>query len=103
MLVGPGTRRVSWPSVDQVNWMSPQEIVREGFRMSRVVMMNEARSGLRRSERTRRVGARIMHMARACGATLLAVEALGPPRGTSPAGGVAAQRHRTATLGEAQL
>src|SRR5262249_15223031 len=76
MVVGPGTGRATWPSVDEVAWTTPEELVREGFRRSRVVMMNEARSGLKRCERTRRIGARIMHMARACGATLLAVEAM---------------------------
>src|SRR5262249_28121753 len=103
MLGGRRTRRVTWPSVDRVNWRSPKEIVREGSRLSRVGMMNEARSGLRRSERTRRVGARIMHMARACGATLLAVEALGPPGGTAPTGGVLSQPDMIAILDEAQL
>jgi hypothetical protein len=103
MVVGPGTRRVTWPSVDQVNWVSPEELVREGFRQSRVVMMNEARSGLRRCERTRRVGTRIMHMARACGASLLAVEALGPPGGPPPTSGVLAQPDMVAMLDEARL
>ncbi len=103
MVVGPGTRRVTWPSVDQVNWISPEELVRKGFQQSRVVMMNEARSGLRRSERTRRIGARIMHMARACGASLLAVEALGPPGRPPPTGGVLGQPDMIAMLDEARL
>src|SRR5215472_8750896 len=103
MVVGPGTRRAIWPSVDQVDWISPEELVREGFRQSRVVMMNEARTGLKRSERTRRIGARIMHMARACGASLLAVEALGPPEGPLPIGGVLEQPDMIAMLHEARL
>lgn len=103
MLVGPGTRPAAWPSVDQVSWISPEELIREGFRQSRVVMMNEARSGLRRCERTRRIGARIMHMARACGASLLAVEAMGPPEGPLPTGGVLAQPDMIAMLEEARL
>jgi len=103
MVVGPGTRQAIWPNVDQVEWISPEELVREGFRQSRVVMMNEARVGLRRSERTRRIGARIMHMARASGASLLAVEALGPPGRAAPTGGLLAQPDMIAMLDEARL
>jgi len=103
MVVGPGTRLATWPNVDQVEWISPEELVREGFRQSRVVMMNEARIGLKRSERTRRIGARIMHMARASGASLLAVEALGPPGRAAPTGGVLAQPDMIAMLDEARL
>lgn len=103
MAVGRWTGRPIWPKVDEVPWMSPEEIVREGFRRSRVVMMNEARSGLKRSERTRRIGARIMFMARTCGATLLAVEALGPPGSTPAADGVLAQPDMVAMLDEARL
>src|SRR5215475_5093910 len=103
MVVGPRTSRVIWPSVDQVEWISPEELVRDAFRRSRVVMMNEGRIGLKRAERTRRIGARIIHMARASGATLLAVEALGPPEGAAPSGGILAQPDMIAMLDEARL
>lgn len=103
MVVGPGTRRAIWPSVDQVEWISPEDLVKEGFRQSRVVMMNEGRIGLKRSERTRRIGTRIMHMARARGASLLAVEALGPPGRSAPNAGVLAQPDMIAMLDEARL
>jgi hypothetical protein len=103
MAVGPGLGRATWPRVDEVDWTTPEALVREGFSRSRVVMMNEARTGLKRCERTRRIGARIMHMARVCGATLLAVEALGPPEGPAPIGGVLDQPDMLAMLDEARL
>ncbi len=103
MAVGPGLGRATWPRVDEVDWTTPEALVREGFSRSRVVMMNEARSGLKRCVRTRRIGARIMHMARVCGATLLAVEALGPPEGPAPIAGVLEQPDMLAMLDEARL
>jgi hypothetical protein len=78
VLVGGEAR---WPKVDEVDWRSAADLVEEGFRRSRVVMMNEAVSGLRRCVRTRRVGTRVLPVARAAGARVLAVEALGPPDG----------------------
>lgn len=103
MAVGIWGARLVWPRVDEITWMTPEQLVREGFRRSRVVMMNEARSGLRRCERTRRIGARILPMARACGATLLAMEALGTPEGPPPTGGALAQPDMVALLDQARL
>jgi hypothetical protein len=73
-----------WPRVGEVDWLSPAELVREGFARSRVVMMNEAVSGKARSIRTRRVGTDILPIAWAAGARLLAVESMGPPGGEPP-------------------
>jgi len=73
-----------WPRTDEVTWLSAEELVREGCRRSRVVMLNEATSGLRRCVRTRRVGTRVLRVAWAAGARVLAVEALGPPGGEPP-------------------
>jgi hypothetical protein len=73
-----------WPKAGEVAWMSAEELLAEGFRRSRVAMLNEATSGLRRSVRTRRVGIRVLPTAWAAGARLLAVEALGPPGGEPP-------------------
>jgi hypothetical protein len=73
-----------WPRPGEVDWLTAAELVREGFRRSRVVMMNEATNGLQRSVRTRRTGAAILPVAWAAGARLLAVEALGPPGGEPP-------------------
>lgn len=80
-----------WPRAGEVEWLTAEELVREGFRRSRVVMMNEANSGLRRSVRTRRTGRRILPVAWSAGARLLAVEALGPPGGEPPLPEVLAQ------------
>lgn len=80
-----------WPRSGEVEWLSAEELVQEGFRRSRVVMMNEASSGRRRCVRTRRTGTRILPAARAAGARLLAIEALGPPGGEPPAPEVLAQ------------
>lgn len=56
----------------------PEYLVAEGFRRARVVIMNEAHDGPRRSPTTRAVGARVLATARAAGATHLAMEALSP-------------------------
>lgn len=90
-----------WPRVDEIEWLSPEDLVREGFRRSRVVMMNEARSGLKRSVRTLRVGLRALAVARQCGAGVFAVEALGPP-GASRTGGVLDQPEMAELLQRAQ-
>ncbi len=55
-----------------------EEIVRIGFERSRVVMMNEAHSGLRRCVRTRLVGMRAVSAAHQVGCRLMAMEALTP-------------------------
>jgi hypothetical protein len=75
-----------WPRANEIDWLDPEELLREGYRRSRVVMMNEAHSGLRRSVRTRRIGRRVLPVARRAGARLFAVEQLGPP-GSSRTGG----------------
>jgi Erythromycin esterase len=57
-------------------WLAPEELLRVGFDRSRVVMVNEAHDGWRRSVRTREIGLRILTTADACGAKHLALEAL---------------------------
>ena len=61
-----------------VNWRTPEELIEIGFSRSRVVMMNEAHDGLRRSVATRRMGLRILPAAHAAGCRHLAMEALDP-------------------------
>ncbi len=102
MVVGTGGADARWPRADEIAWLSPEELVEEGFRRSRVVMMNEAHSGLRRNVRTRLVGTRILPVARACGARLVAIEMLGPPGGTPPPGGVLGQPEMVAFLDTAR-
>ena len=72
------------PAPDSVAWLTAEDLVREGFRRSRVVMMNEAHSGERRCIRTRTVGRRILPAAWEAGARVLLLEALGPPAGPPP-------------------
>ena len=91
-----------WPRPGEVEWLSAEELVQEGFRRSQVVMMNEARSGLRRCVRTRRTGTRILPVARAAGVRLLAIEALGPPGGEPPAPQVLEQPEMTQFLATAR-
>jgi hypothetical protein len=67
-----------WTKVPAAAWRTPQELVQEGFRRSRVVMLNEAHDGLERWVRTRRVGRRILPSAHAMGVRHLAMEALQP-------------------------
>ncbi len=55
---------------------SVEDLVEVGFSRSRVVMVNEAHSGLRRCLRTRQVGLRILFRAHAAGVRHLAMEAL---------------------------
>src|SRR5262245_17540530 len=85
MVLGAGNAR--WPRADEIEWLGPEDLVREGYRRSRVVMMNEAHSGLRRCVRTRRIGIRVLPVAREAGARLMAVEMLGPP-GAPRSGGM---------------
>lgn len=59
-------------------WRLPEELVQIGSRRSRVVMMNEAHSGRRRSIRTRQVGRRVIPAAHRSGVRHLAMEALSP-------------------------
>ena len=59
-------------------WRRPEELVEAGFERSRVVMMNEAHNGLRRSIRTREIGRRIIPTAHDAGVRHLAMEALTP-------------------------
>lgn len=57
-------------------WRSPEELVEIGFDRARVVMMNEAHNGLRRSLRTREIGLRVLPKADACDVKNLALEAI---------------------------
>jgi hypothetical protein len=76
-------------------WCSVEELVRWGFAHARVVMANEAHSGLARCIRTRDVGIRMIRAAHEAGVRQLAMEALpwpsddipGPIRDIPPAGG----------------
>lgn len=76
-------------------WCSVEELVRWGFAHARVVMANEAHSGLARCIRTRKVGIRMIRAAHEAGVRQLAMEALpwpsddipGPIRDIPPAGG----------------
>jgi hypothetical protein len=70
---------VRLPDPGEAVWLDPANIVREGFRRSRVVMMNERHNGLSRCVRTREIGRRILPAAWEAGAHVLAMEALGPP------------------------
>jgi hypothetical protein len=91
-----------WPRTSEIPWLGATELVREGFRRSRVVMMNEARNGLVRCVRTRRTGAAILPVAWAAGARLLAMEALGPPGGEPPDPAVLEQPEMAALLATAR-
>jgi hypothetical protein len=61
-----------------IRWRVAEELVAIGFGRSRVVMMNEAHSGLRRCIRTRKVGVRVVSAAARAGVRHLAMEALSP-------------------------
>jgi hypothetical protein len=67
-----------WTEVPAGAWRTPQELIQEGFRRSRVVMLNEAHNGLTRCVRTRRVGRQVLPSAHAMGVRHLAMEALQP-------------------------
>jgi hypothetical protein len=67
-----------WTEVPAAAWRTPQQLVQEGFRRSRVVTLNEAHDGLTRCVRTRRVGRQILPSAHAMGVRHLAMEALTP-------------------------
>src|SRR5258708_6174933 len=85
MAIEPSGGRARWPRASEVAWLSAEELVREGFRRSGAVMLNEAQRGGRRCIRNRRVGREVLPVAWAGGARLLAMEALGPPGGEPPA------------------
>jgi hypothetical protein len=57
-------------------WRTPEELLEIGLKRSRVVMMNEAREGLKRCVRTRQIGQRILPIAHTAGVRHLAMEAL---------------------------
>lgn len=59
-------------------WRSPEDLVEMGFKRSRVVIMNEAHSGLLRCVRTRLIGKRVLAAAHAQGVRHIAMEALNP-------------------------
>jgi hypothetical protein len=67
-----------WTEVPAAAWRTPQELVEEGFRRSRVVMLNEAHHGLSRCVRTRQLGRQLLPSAHAMGVRHLAMEALQP-------------------------
>jgi erythromycin esterase-like protein len=67
-----------WREVPPAAWRTPQELVQEGFRRSRVVMLNEAHHGLTRCVRTRQLGRQLLPSAHAMGVRHLAMEALQP-------------------------
>jgi hypothetical protein len=71
-------RAMRWTEVPAGAWRTPRELVQEGFRRSRVVMLNEAHDGLTRCVRTRRVGRQVLPSAHAMGVRHLAMEALQP-------------------------
>ncbi|HKF75244.1 MAG TPA: hypothetical protein VKF59_03815 [Candidatus Dormibacteraeota bacterium] len=100
--IGPAADGTRWPAPDEVDWLTPEQLVRTAFRASRVVMMNEASSGLRRCVRTRRIGVRVMPMAAASGARLLALEAMVQPGGHQADDGVLAQPDMEALVAEAR-
>lgn len=63
---------------------TPEELLAIGFGRSRVVMMNEAHSGMKRCVRTREIGRRLLPTAHAAGVRHLAMEALYGPYLTQP-------------------
>jgi hypothetical protein len=67
-----------WTEVPAAAWRTPQQLVQEGFRRSRVVMLNEAHDGLKRCVRTRLLGRQLLLSAHAMGVRHLAMEALQP-------------------------
>ena len=67
-----------WTEVPAAAWRTPQELVQEGFRRSRVVMLNEAHDGPTRCVRTRQLGRQLLPSAHVMGARHLAMEALQP-------------------------
>jgi len=59
-------------------WKTPEELIRIGYRQSRVVMMNEAHNGRARCRRTREVGVTILPVAHEIGVRHIAMEVLSP-------------------------
>jgi hypothetical protein len=62
--------------VSLVDLRTPEELLAVGFTCSRVVMLNEAHNGLKRCQRTREIGRRLLPAAHAAGVRHLAMEAL---------------------------
>jgi len=76
-IFGEGRRlKVVRGNMDSYPWHSPEELIQIGFTNSRVVMMNEAHSGLKRCIRTRQIGESIIPTAHQLGVRYLAMEAL---------------------------
>jgi len=75
---------VDLPAAETAHWLTAEDLVREGFRRSRVVIMNEAHDGHRRCVRTRTVGRRVLPAAMESGARVLAMEAWGLPAARRP-------------------
>jgi hypothetical protein len=63
---------------------TPEELLSIGFSRSRVVMMNEAHSRMKRCIRTREIGRRILPIAHEVGVRHMAMEALYGPYLTQP-------------------
>lgn len=101
-VVGVSGGAARWPRTSEIAWMSAEEVLAYAFQRSRVVMMNEASSGLKRNVRTRRTGQRVLPVAWAGGARLLAVEAMGPPGGKPPLPDVLEQPDMAELLGTAR-
>lgn len=74
----PSSLQVTFSPTELRIWRTPEELVEMGFSRSRVVMMNEAHSGLERCIRTREIGRRILPRAHHVGVRHLAMEALWP-------------------------
>lgn len=102
MAVGAYGGHARWPRTSEIDWLSPEELVREAFRRSRVVMLNEAQAGMQRCVRNRRVGTRVLPVAWAGGARVLAMELLGPPGGQPTAPEVLEQPDMTELLAKAR-
>jgi hypothetical protein len=59
--------------VSRITWRLPEELIEIGFQRSRVVILNEAQDGLRRSIRARHIGRQILRSAYLAGARHLAL------------------------------
>lgn len=71
-----GSAPVGAPQAGTDGWMTPGDLVSEGFRRASVVMVNEGHNGLARCIRARRIGREVLVDAHAAGCRTLAAEAL---------------------------
>jgi hypothetical protein len=104
--MSPAAERSTRPD----GWCSVEDLTRYAFTQARVVMANEAHSGLARCVRTREVGVRMIRAAHAAGVRRIAMEALplpsdgtlGPIRAIrADAGGYLAQPEMRKLIGTA--